>query len=546
MKGKTQKQHALFKELRIDGASSQISSSDVLNHLLSTNSLSEDVVRSAVKTIAEQKDALRQQQEEEIELKKKVAQSSSQEYRTRHIALRFHYDGANYSGLSQNLGQETDNSVEKELFEALLRAKLVASREGCGYSRCGRTDKGVSAVGQVVALRIKSAIPEYATSDSEGNVPILNDALPKNEYTKIQAWVYPKNKRKVDTSAERVLKEMAEYPYSRILNNLLSPEIRILGWAPVSDEFSARFSANSRTYRYFFAKRQMDLQQMREGLNKMVGKHDFRNFCKMNVEKVYNFERRLYDAKVVELEGSDICYLRIHGQAFLWHQIRCIAQILFMIGRGLEKPDVIQDMLDVENHPGKPGYQLAADKPLVLHDCGYPNLKIGYSVQNIWTTSCQLEQKWEDLALAAARIRNCIDSFREIKVLRSDLVEFATAKVTERRKKMERVHGEHGRTEETIVLDVGDEDSTVIQWKTALPWLMKLGLVPDPGAMDTQVHVPLMNRSKGTTYEEKMEALKKNDRKRKKYEEGVLRKRKSSEEDHKFYQHMAKQGGAGL
>eukprot|EP00980_Cylindrotheca_fusiformis_P028432 scaffold22599_cov139-Cylindrotheca_fusiformis.AAC.23 len=53
--------------MRIDEASSQISSRDVLNHLLSTNSLSEDAVRSAVKTISEQKDALRQQQEEEVE-----------------------------------------------------------------------------------------------------------------------------------------------------------------------------------------------------------------------------------------------------------------------------------------------------------------------------------------------------------------------------------------------------------------------------------------------------------------------------------------------
>lgn len=529
------KQHPVLKDLKIDGTS-QISSNDVLNYLLSTNSLSEGAVRSAVQSIK----TANQQREQQ-----KATKPTPQGYRTRHIALRFHYDGENYSGLSQNLGQETDNSVERELFEALVRAHLVESREACGFSRCGRTDKGVSAVGQVVALRIKSAIPDYATFDSQGKVAISNEDLPKNEYSKISAWVYPKKKKKVDTCAERVEKEIAEYPYSRILNNLLSPQIRILGWAPVSNEFSARFSARSRTYRYFFATRQMSLPRMREALALMIGKHDFRNFCKMNVEKVYNFERLVYNAEVVELAGSDLCYLKIHGQAFLWHQIRCIAQILFMIGRGLEHPDVVKEMLDVMNHPGKPGYRLADDKPLVLHDCGYPNLKIGYSVQNIYTTSCQLEQKWEDLALAASRIRSCIDSFRDVQVLRADLVDFATAKVAERRRKMERV-GTGFSGSEKFALDVGDEDSTIIKWDVALPWLSKFGLAPEPIALDTHIHVPLMSRSKGTTYEEKMEALKKNDRKRKKFEEGVLKKRKTSEEDSQFYQHMAKQGGAGL
>ena len=104
-------------------------------------------------------------------------------------------------------------------------------------------------MGQVVALRLKSAFPKYASVDSDGTSLISNQDLPKNEYTKIKTWVYPKKKKKVDTSANRVEKEMGEYHYAKILNNLLPPEIRILGWAPVSEEFSARFSANARTYR---------------------------------------------------------------------------------------------------------------------------------------------------------------------------------------------------------------------------------------------------------------------------------------------------------
>ncbi|ONM33203.1 Pseudouridine synthase family protein, partial [Zea mays] len=40
-------------------------------------------------------------------------------------------------------------SLRSEIFKALARAKLiVANRKESCYSRCGRTDKGVSATGQ--------------------------------------------------------------------------------------------------------------------------------------------------------------------------------------------------------------------------------------------------------------------------------------------------------------------------------------------------------------------------------------------------------------
>ena len=75
--------------------------------------------------------------------------------RSRHIALRISYDGETYGGFSENVGEAYDNSVEKALFEALVKVRLVADRASCGYSRCGRTDKGVSAAGQVVSLRLR-------------------------------------------------------------------------------------------------------------------------------------------------------------------------------------------------------------------------------------------------------------------------------------------------------------------------------------------------------------------------------------------------------
>jgi tRNA pseudouridine38/39 synthase len=291
----------------------------------------------------------------------------------------------------------------------------------------------------------------------------------------------------------------------------------------------------------------------------------------MDVEKVYNFERLIYDAKLVvkdddddiEHNGNDdsntaaslsqqMCYVEIHGQAFLWHQIRCIMEVLFMIGNRLEEPSIITELFNVEKYPGKPGYSLAPEKPLVLNDCGYPHLQVGYSVQNIWTVSCQLEQQWEELVLAAARIRNGIDTFQSVAVLKNDLLQFATSKITERRRKLQKSRArvaEEGKDNEDDV-DLSStlpQDAITIPWKDALHWLRQyFELVPDVNGLNTSIHIPLLQRSCGTTYEQKVQSIQNSEKRRQKYEENVIKKRKTTEEDAAFYNHMTQQGGTGL
>ena len=123
---------------------------------------------------------------------KDTSKTQINQYRTRHVSLQFCYDGTEFTGFAQNVGKEYDNSVEKTLFAALEKTRLLISPEEMGevivtreeedeskiivegkelkkeqstartaskYSRCGRTDKGVHAHGQVVALYLKSAFP---------------------------------------------------------------------------------------------------------------------------------------------------------------------------------------------------------------------------------------------------------------------------------------------------------------------------------------------------------------------------------------------------
>jgi tRNA pseudouridine38/39 synthase len=406
---------------------------------------------------------------------------SNNQYMTRHIALRFHYDGSTYSGLAQNVNTPHDNSVEKALFAALQKTCLIENRESSGYTRSGRTDKGVSAFGQVVAIHVKSAFPvgtcqsfpcgsDVCDENRTEEVRVLARQLlqevdlPKNHWETLKCWVPVKQKKNRTKGNEdfhhgevdMVEKEMKERDFAQMLNNVLPTTIRVLGWSPVTEEFSARFSTKSRTYRYFFVRRDLDLDTMDKGLSYMVGTHDFRNLCKMNCEEVDNFERKIHYAKIVTATVSNefdvfpykdfksnqesaynnksqlledlyrqICYFEIQGQAFLWHQIRCIASVLFMIGRGLEKPEVILELLDIEKNPGKPCYPFAPDLPLVLHQCEYANLRFGHSVQNLWRTCCDLESKWDDLVLAAERIKNGIVSLNdEAEVLKDDVLIF--------------------------------------------------------------------------------------------------------------------------
>jgi tRNA pseudouridine38/39 synthase len=577
--------------------SKKVSSFEVLSYLLEHRILGEESVRSAVQALSRHPntEAKTQASTTNNDAKHITPPTTKQkDYRTRHIALRFLYDGANFSGLAQNIGQDSDNSVERALFQALMRARLVESRETSGYSRCGRTDRGVSAAGQVVALQLKSAIPLDASLDPEGTQLLLGEndnndnSLPKNEQEIVSAWVVPRKRNNNNdggntTTPQRVEKELSEYPYAKILNNLLPPEIRILGWAPVSQEFSARFSATTRTYRYFFVRRRLlDLQRMQAGLSLLVGKHDFRNFCKMDVEKVYNFERVIHDAKIfVQKEGSNdyiaieeypqqeesssshqqqqstMCYVQIHGQAFLWHQIRCIMEVLFMIGNRLEDPSIVTQLFNVEKYPGKPAYPLAPEKPLVLTECGYPNLQMGYSVQNIWSVSCQLEQQWEELVLAAARIRNGINVFRKVSIRKDELLQFATAKMTERNRKLQKSGVISSSTSSTVneaelsqtlsTTSNNDATKTTLCWSDALKWLLEnCQLIPDSKGLDTSIHIPLLKRSRGTTYEEKVAAIQKSEKRRQKYEDNVIKKRKTAEEDAAFYNHMAQQGGTGM
>lgn len=122
-------------------------------------------------------------------------------YKRRKIAIFFAYCGVGYQGMQKNPGAKT---IEGDLEEALYQAGGVPEHDKCqprryDWARSARTDKGVSAVGQVVSGRFYVDPPGF-----------------------------------IDR-----------------LNSILSPQIRIFGFKRVTNAFNAKKFCDRRRYVYF-------------------------------------------------------------------------------------------------------------------------------------------------------------------------------------------------------------------------------------------------------------------------------------------------------
>nr|XP_020667214.1 tRNA pseudouridine(38/39) synthase [Pogona vitticeps]XP_020667215.1 tRNA pseudouridine(38/39) synthase [Pogona vitticeps] len=194
-----------------------------------------------------------------------------------------------------------------------------------------------------------------------------------------------------------------------MLNQVLPPDIRVLAWAAVEPSFSARFSCLKRTYCYFFPRANLDVALMNVAAQKFVGVHDFRNLCKMDVANgVTNFHRTILTAEVRLVDRDEeteqqtpfqMYQFQVTGQAFLYHQVRCMMAILFLIGQRLEKPGIIDELLDIENNPRKPQYSMAVEFPLVLYDCKFENIQWIYDRQVQEFNVTHLQQLWTTHAI---------------------------------------------------------------------------------------------------------------------------------------------------
>lgn len=250
-------------------------------------------------------------------------------------------------------------AVEDLLFDALMRTRLIESPRSCRFSRCGRTDTGVSSTGQVVALTLRTS------------------------------------NRKIDPQ-DKDSEDNFDLPICTMLNKNLPPDIRVIGVAPVDSKFDARFSCKGRIYKYFFPPNGLNIDLMREAAFKLIGTHDFRNFGRRDPSNTTNvFIRNIKYIKINPVDNDPLMwYFEIKGSSFLYHQVRCTMEVLMLIGRGVEPISVIDYMLDVEKCVKIPTYDIADECPLVLVECDYGEQQPIFNLDGKERLHCDLFDLW--------------------------------------------------------------------------------------------------------------------------------------------------------
>jgi tRNA pseudouridine38-40 synthase len=216
-------------------------------------------------------------------------------------ALKVYYDGRGFYGSQR---QPRGRTVEGELLKGFKQAGLTCR----DFQAAGRTDRGVSAVGNVFAL----------TTESRLRPPQVNSVLPE--------------------------------------------DVRILAVAEVPPGFNPRRDALERTYRYYLFDEGFELDRIKEATRVFVGTHSFHSFSKDKGDTV----RRITAVGVRKKHGFII--LTFKGHSFLWQQVRRMVTALAMAGRGEISAADIEAALAPET---KRIFRPAPPEPLVLWEVKY-------------------------------------------------------------------------------------------------------------------------------------------------------------------------------
>jgi tRNA pseudouridine38/39 synthase len=281
-------------------------------------------------------------------------------YAVRRVALRVAYQGWDFRGVAAQ--GDTDETIEGELFKALVRVRMIESVKTCNFSRSGRTDKGVSAFEQVFALDVRSqcAPPTMRLDLCAPRRRALPQAAKPTEMD--YAWLLNRVLPSVDSPSQR----------GRLCRSASMRASR-RSIARIGTTFSTATGSTCAAC----ARRRATLSA--STIFAIFAKYD--PVCSRFMRTIIAFEVRALETTARAAHRGRLCELRVRGFAFLWHQVRNMAAVLFAVGEGFEEPDrLCSGMLDIGTTPAKPVYEMASDMPLVLHEAVYEGL--------VWNNDC--------------------------------------------------------------------------------------------------------------------------------------------------------------
>ena len=181
-----------------------------------------------------------------------------------------------------------------------------------------------------------------------------------------------------------VAKPLTPHRLREGVNALVRPlPVSVLEVGQVADDWHARFTCTGRRYRYRILDRRappavdrgrvwhiaspLDLDAMRDGAARLVGRHDFTTFRSVHCQSPSPVKTR--DRLDIERVGEEI-HIEAAARSFLHHQVRSMVGCLAMVGRGQWRPADIGQALEARdraalglNAPPQGLYFVAATYP---------------------------------------------------------------------------------------------------------------------------------------------------------------------------------------
>lgn len=220
--------------------------------------------------------------------------------------MKIAYEGRGFKGSQR---QPRVRTVEGEVLRALKEIEAIGSVEEARFATASRTDKGVNALGNVIA---------FDTAFVKGE---LLGAL-----------------------------------------NAVSPSVHFYALAQVPSTFNVR-RARERWYRYLLSGEGLDYLRVKEAGALFEGRHDFRNFCKVDVRETVKTLR-----EVKTLRAGKFMVIDFRAQDFLWNMIRRMVAAMEEVGKKKAALDEVKASL-MNKEPRTFG--LAPPERLTLMDVEY-------------------------------------------------------------------------------------------------------------------------------------------------------------------------------
>lgn len=226
-------------------------------------------------------------------------------------AFRIAYDGRPYRGFQR---QPDVRTVEGALFETFRELDLIeGSAVPAGYAAAGRTDAGVSAVAQTVALEC----PDWCTP------PALNGPLPD--------------------------------------------AIRVWGSAAVPIDFHATHDAVHREYTYYLPAPNAVPERASRAAERLAGQHDFHNLTP-------DSDGTVREITVTVRHDGPFLVITVGGDGFPRQLVRRLAALLDAVATGDRSLAAVDRLLGPEPIDGANGIGPAPADGLVLTGVTYPGV----------------------------------------------------------------------------------------------------------------------------------------------------------------------------